>query len=364
MKIMDHYLTKNFLLPLIYCLFLFCLLYIIVDVFGHLDEILSNKVPLNILCKYYMAFIPVIFVQTSPVAALLAVVYMLSTLNKNNELTAARACGISVARLLLPIFVIGIILSLLIFLANENIVSKTVIAAERIKTDYIKESPAKRKNLKVIKDLTVYGKENQMIYAGSFNPINNQLDEIIILEQDQQQKLRRKITAKRARWTGREWIFFDAIIYSFTESGEPLGRPLVFEEKAIRFPETPKELLRYELQTGYMNYKELKNYIKRLSASDEKTINRLKSDLYFKTALPFVSVIIMLLGIPFALTTKRGGAMAGIGISVAVGLLYYGSIYFVLAMGKGGFLPPIVAAHLSNGVFFIVALFLLRRPPV
>ncbi|TSA57116.1 LptF/LptG family permease, partial [bacterium] len=84
-------------------------------------------------------------------------------------------------------------------------------------------------------------------------------------------------------------------------------------------------------------------------------------DLYFKTALPFVSIIIMLLGIPFALSTKRGGAMSGIGTSIFIGLLYYGSIYVVLAMGKGGLLPPLVAAHFPNILFLFIAFKLLKR---
>ena len=112
-----------------------------------------------------------------------------------------------------------------------------------------------------------------------------------------------------------------------------------------------------------MNYKELKDYIKRMAGGDKKTLNSLKTDLYFKASVPFVCIIIMLLGIPFALSTKRGGAMAGIGISVMVGLLYYGSIYFSLALGKGGILPPLVAANIANLVFLIIALVLIRRAP-
>ena len=365
MKILDRYLIKSFILPLIYCLFVFCLLYIIVDVFGHLDEVLRNKVPLAMLLQYYLSFIPIIFVQSMPVATLLAVVYMLSSLNKSNELTAAKACGISTARLILPIFFIGTILSLSIFLINENIVPKSVITAERIKTDYIEKSPAKRKNLKTINNLTVYGKENQMIYAKEFNPIDSKLVEIIILEHDKENRLRRKILASEAVWLGEEWRFYNCIIYRFDTSGEMVGNPLIFKNKIIGFPETPKELLKYEVQTEYMSYKELKSYIKRLSSGgDTKTMAGLKTELYFKGALPFVCFIIMLLGIPFALTTRRGGAMAGIGISVIVGLLYYGSIYFSLAMGKGGILPPMVAAHFSNVIFLIIALVLLKRSPM
>lgn len=364
MRILDRYIIKNFLMPLIYCLFLFCFLYVVVDIFGHLDEILKNKVPGSILFQYYLSFIPLIFVQSAPVAALLAIVYMLSVLNKNNELTAIKACGISMGRLLLPIFSIGVVLSLAIFLINENLVPRTVVTVNKIKTDYIEKLDDDQAKLKTVRNLTVYGRDNRMIYAKQFDPVNKNLLDIIILEHGEDQRLRRKVLAREAAWTGSNWMFYNCIIYRFDESGQPAGSPLVFDEKIITFPETPRELLRYEMQTSYMNYKELKNYIGRLIGSDSKTVSGLKTDLYAKTALPFVCIVIMLLGIPFALTTKRGGAMAGIGISVAVGLLYYGSIYFSLALGKGGLLPPLLAAHLSNIIFLIIAVTLMRRSPM
>ena len=364
MRILERYLIKSFILPLLYCLVLFCLLYIIVDIFGHLDEVLRNSVPALLLYQYYLSSVPLIFVQTAPVAALLAIVYMLSTMNKNNELTALKACGISIWRVLLPVFAIGMFLSVSIFLINENIVSRALITAERIKNDYIDKSPDKRKSQRVITDFTVYGKGNRMIYAKEFNPADNRLQGIIILEHDDSQRLRGKITASKATWTGKEWLFFDCSIYKFDRSGQPIGNPLVFEKRVIDFPETLDELSRYEVRTGYMNYKELKAYIGRLSGGDTKTINSMKTDLYFKTAVPFVCLIIMLLGIPFALVTRRGGVMTGIGISVVIGLLYYSSIYFSLALGKGGILSPLIAAHISNVVFFIIGVLLLRRCPM
>lgn len=363
MKIFDRYLIKKFLMPLAYCLFLFILLYVIMDIFGHLDEILRNKVPIGILFQYYSSFVPLIFVQTVPIASLLSVVYMLSILNKNNELVAARACGISTNRLLLPIFAIAIILSLISFLVNENAVPKGVVTAERIKAEYIEKDYGAHDKLKIIKNMAVYGKKNQLIYAQEFDPVKNRLIGIIIIERDDQHRLRRKILASEGIWKNGKWIFYDCIVYKFDISGKTIGNPSVFKKKVLKFPETPKELLKYGLQTGYMSYKELKSYIERLSGQNPKMLNSLKTELYFKSALPFVSIIIMLIGIPFALATSRGGAMAGIGISITIGLLYYGSIYFVLAMGKGGLLPPIVAAHISNILFFIIALILLKRSP-
>jgi len=364
MKILDRYLIKNFLLPLLYCLFLFCFLYVIVDIFGHLDEILKNKVPLAMLVKYYSSFIPLIFVQTTPIAALLSIVYMMSVFNKNNELTAAKACGISIMRLLLPVFAIGVVLSLFSFLVNENVVPKSIVTANKIKSDYIEKSPDRQKNIKLINDLTVYGKDNQLIYSKEFDLTKNTLKDIIIMERDKSQRLRRKILAQKAIWNGSDWVFSNCVIYRFDTTGKSSGNPLIFNEKILNLTDTPKELLRYEFQTGYMGYKELTNYINRLKDEDTKILKSLKTDLYFKSAMPFICIIIMLLGVPFALTTRRGSAMAGIGISVLVGLFYYGSIYIVLAMGKGGLLPPFVAAHLPNVVFSIIAVYLLKKSPM
>ena len=361
MKIFDRYLTKNFLFPLAYCLFLFMFLYVIADIFSNLEDILQNKVPIAILFQYYGSFIPTIFVQTLPIASLLAIVYMLSMFNKNNELTAAKACGISISGLLLPIFIISIMLGLLNFIMNETVVPNGMIKAERIKSEYIKSRYGDAKKASLIEDLTFYSKKNQLVYAQSFSLESNSLTGIIIIERDNEHRLRRKILAGKASWKNEKWTFYNCIIYRFDTAGKSSGNPLVFKEKIIDLAETPQQLQGYEFQSEYMSYKELKSHINRLSGSNSKILNSMKTDLYFKTALPFVSIIIILLGIPFALSTKRGGAMSGIGTSIFIGLLYYGSIYVVLAMGKGGLLPPLVAAHLPNILFLFIAFKLLKR---
>lgn len=361
MKIFDRYLIKHFLFPLVYCLFLFIFLYVTADIFGNLEDILKNHIAPAILLQYYISFIPSIFVQTLPIASLLAIVYMLSIFNKNNELTAAKACGISLKQLLLPVFIISVMLGLVNFIVNETIVPRGMVNAEKIKSQYIDSQHKLDKGPALIEDLTLYSKKNQLVYAQEFNMKNKSLTGIIIIERDNAHKLRRKILASSALWKEGKWVFYDCIIYRFDERGKSAGNPLVFKEKIIDLTETPEQLKRYEFQTGHISYAELENHIDRLSGSNPKILNSMKTDLYFKSALPFVSVIIMLLGIPFALSTKRGGAMSGIGISLFVGLSYYGSIYIVLALGKGGLLPPIVAAHLPNIIFLLIALRLLKR---
>jgi len=361
-KILDKYITKSFVLPLFYCLVIFYLLFIVADVLGHLDEILKNKVPLFILAQFYLSFSPLIFVQTAPIAALLATVYLLSSMNKNNELTAMKASGINLFSAIMPIFIIGIILGLCIFYVDENIAPGASVASNKIKTEYI-EAGKDKKEVKSVENLTVYGKNDQMIYAKRFNSADNTLHDIIILEHDKKQNLKRKIIAKKAIWTGGKWRFQDVIIYRFDELTQPKGMILNFDKKIINMPEDPSELLKGELTASYMNYPQLKTYIKRLEGENNVTINRLKTDLYFKLALPFCILIMILLGIPFALTTVRGGVASSMGLSIIIGLVYYACIGISLALGKGNFLPPLVAAHLPNVAFFVIAVTLIKRAP-
>ena len=100
-----------------------------------------------------------------------------------------------------------------------------------------------------------------------------------------------------------------------------------------------------------MSYRELKRYIKLFKMGSTKSLNRLKVDLCYRISFPFINFIIILIGAPFALHIRRGGALTGIGISIIIALFYYAFSAITLAFGKAGMLPPIVAAWLGNIVF-------------
>ncbi|MDD5237146.1 MAG: LptF/LptG family permease, partial [Candidatus Omnitrophica bacterium] len=77
MRILDRYILKSMWNTFIGCVLLFLFLYVIIDLFSNLDDLLKQRVAIELLAKYYLAFLPIIFVQTSPIACLLATVYSL-----------------------------------------------------------------------------------------------------------------------------------------------------------------------------------------------------------------------------------------------------------------------------------------------
>ena len=102
MRILDRYVLKNTILSFLGCIVLFIFLYLIIDLFSLLKDILENKVPLIIILRYYLLSLPLILVQVSPVACLISTIYTFGTLSRSNEIIAMRASGLSVLQIARP----------------------------------------------------------------------------------------------------------------------------------------------------------------------------------------------------------------------------------------------------------------------
>lgn len=360
MKIIDKYITRGFIWPFLYCLFIFLFLYVIIDLFGHLDDIIKQGIPFGVIKSYYLSSLPFIFVQTAPFAVLLATIFLLGNLNRNNEIIALRASGINSLRIIAPILLLGIAISLAVYLVNEKIVPEASVTSNTIKELQF-EKGQKQKNT-TLENVTIFGKEGKLFYARSYDIAAKTLSDVVILEHDKDQFLKRKITAEKMEWTGDKWRFYNCDIYRFNKNGEVIGKPSVFRApKILQFNETPEGLLKKQTQPEYMNYAQLKDYVRLLSLESKSTARKLLVDLHYKLALPFTSITIMLIGIPFALKRTRSGAMASMGISLAIAVVFYGANAILIALGKGGFLPPIISAWAANIVFAGLGIFLIKK---
>jgi Predicted permeases len=111
----------------------------------------------------------------------------------------------------------------------------------------------------------------------------------------------------------------------------------------------------FDFDNTITNYDILDEIIARFSPGKEWV------DLHYKIAFPMISLIIILVGAPFAMITTRGGVLIGIGMSIAIGLLYYASIAIFIAFGKAGILPPIASAWLGNVIFAALGIYLVNK---
>ncbi len=360
MKIMERYILREFIKALLYCLTAFIFLYIIADLFNYIDEMLRNHLPIRTILIYYATFVPTIFVQVSPIAVLLATIYTLSILKKSNELTAMRASGVSLWKIITPILFAGGLLSLIVYVVNDRVVPELMPISSEIREKKIREI-GKRKEKIVINNIAVFGADNRIIYARTFDTETNELKDVIIHQNDENQNLVMKLSAERAYWEGSRWIFENGTTYRLDKTGYIIGAPSSFRKKKVSIKEKPKDFMRKKWQPEFLNYRELKFYIDKFSKKASTTTRKLLVDLYYKTSFPFTNLVIIFIAAPLAFMVQRGGLLIGIGTSILIGLIFYGVLAVSIALGKGGILPPLLSVWLANILFSIAGFCLMKR---
>ncbi|MCM8780280.1 MAG: LptF/LptG family permease [Candidatus Omnitrophica bacterium] len=370
MRILDRYILKSMWSAFIACLLIFVFLYCIIDLFSHLDEVLKQKTPIDILIKYYMAFLPIIFVQISPIACLLATVYSLGNLNRDNEIVAMRSAGLSIWSISHVLIIFGFIVSILVFTVNEKFVYqaqdrmrvlKQQIESEKCKTP---KKEAKKQD-EVIKNLSIYGLGNRLFFINKFSVKENTIEGITILEQNKKHDLTAKIIANKGIWDGNLWKFYQVQTFQLNEKGRIIGEPRYSEEEIMDIPESPKDFLNQQKLPEFMNIAQLETYIWKLSQGGAKSIvQSLRVDLYSRYAFAFTSLIIIFLGVPFSMKIrKKAAGLSSIGVSIILSFIYYVTNAVAIALGKGAILPPLLSAWLANIIFFFISLYLISQLP-
>ena len=366
MRILDRYILKSVLFLFFMCLFTFLFLYIIIDLFSHLDEILKQQVSLNILTQYYLAYLPIIFVQVTPIACLIATLYTFANLNRHNEIIAMRASGLSIFGIAKTVIIFGVIISIFVFWVNDRFVPFSLSLVEKIK-DQMETGTKKtqEKEQEAVNNLSIYGSRNRLFFVNKFYFPKNTMEGIVILEHDEHQNITKKIVANEGVYRDGLWRFYKSITYNFDKNGQMVDEPQCFEEEIMTIPETPKEFLSQRQRPDFMTIAQLDDYIWKLSKSGATTVIRnLRVDLYQRFTSPLTSIIIILLGIPFALRIKkRATGLSSLGLAIMVGFLYYVLNAVSIAFGKAGILMPTLSSLLAHIIVLIFSLYLINTVP-
>src|SRR3989338_1993779 len=209
MRILDRYLAKQLIGPIIFCVLTLIFLVFIADIFDYLDEMIRNKTPIQYILLYYLVLTPQTFVAIIPWASLLATLYVLTSFNYHNEITAMKGAGLEITSIIRPLVFIGFVLGILSFLVSDQIVPYTSQKAYHILKERI-EKKKEKKERSVFENLTYYGGKNRLYYARLFDSHEQKIQDFIILWLDSKRNVKKKTVAKEVICTGTQWEFHQA----------------------------------------------------------------------------------------------------------------------------------------------------------
>ena len=366
MRILDRYVLKSVILVFISCLFTFIFLYVVIDLLTHLEDMLKHHASVIVVIKYYLSYLPIMFVQVSPFACMLSVLYTFGKMNHANEIIAMRSSGLSVAQIAKTVVVFGVMLSVFMFWLNDRVVPRSQALTEKLRIQVTEgANKVKDKYLEPIYNLSMYGTKNRLFFINKFTLRANTMEGIIILEHDEHQNLIKKVVAAKGVYSDGLWKFYKSITYNFDLNGQMIDEPQYYPEEIMAIPETPEQFATQMQRPDFMTIAQLEDYIWRLSRSGATSVIRsLRVDFYQRFTSPFTCLIIMLLGIPFALIMRRKATgMSSVGLSIMIGFLYYIIDAICAALGKGGVFFPLLAASLSHLIALSFGIYLIRTLP-
>lgn len=362
MKVLDRYLVRELMTPVIYATVALVFLLLIADLFDNLDDLLSNKTPLLIIGKYYLSLVPFSFMQIIPWATWLGAIFLLVNLGFHSELTAMKAAGLKVTTIIRPILFSGFLIGIFTFLVSDRLVPPAYRTANELRESYIegKEDVTKEKQYK---NVTYYSKGNLLSYFRTFWKHKKQVDGVVILWLDSNQgSNRQKMIAKTGSWTGSAWEFKEVTEYHMDSRGRILGEPRTYEKKLyedINF--SPAELASASSDSTFLSYRELKSWTKKLQENGVEVQSE-KVDLHARLAAPWQGLVMMIIIIPFlAKSTNR--KLIAFNVLICVGLVFTYHVFgaVTIALGKAGKIFPFASAWAANVLFAIGGLFYIEK---
>ncbi|MFP5229497.1 MAG: LPS export ABC transporter permease LptF [Acidobacteriota bacterium] len=364
--ILDEYVLREFLLTFAMVLVTFVMLMLVFTFFELLSDIIKNKTPLVTVGEYLINLTPSMIYLITPLSVLIGVLVVFGIMNRNSELTAMKATGVSLYRITVPVVAIAAILSVSLFIFDELYLPQANRRQEALR-NVIKGKPAEtfeHPGRKWIFGQQHPGQPSRIFYYEYFDSDIDTFGNISVFEfAPGSFNISKRIFASTAHWEPslHTWVFEDG--WDRTFNGDEIT---AYEEFPVRtFPEIgerPAYFSKEVRQSSEMSFNELASYIHDLRQSGFNTVP-LRVQLNHKLAYPLITLVMAVLAIPFALSMGKRGSLSSIAIAIGVAITYFVVSAFFEAMGNVSWLPAFLAAWSPDFLFGLAGAYLLLRTP-
>jgi LPS export ABC transporter permease LptF/LPS export ABC transporter permease LptG len=351
-RIVDLYMVRsflaNFLIILSACLLLVCLF----TFFEIIDDIFQNNIPYGLVLNYFIFLQPQLLMLLVPISVLIATLVTFGSLEKFNQITAFKSCGISVYRIAVPIFVFSLLVSGFMFVLQEYVLPYANQRQDGLRNT-IKGSPAQ---VSQPGRHWIFGEDGRLYNYYLFSYKLRTFVELSVFHLDfNSDEISEMVFAHQAEWdrVRQDWLLRNGWFRDF--KGQSFS---AFEAQSFEFAEHPEFFDEEVRDSSKMTFEELREYIANLQIGGFE-VDYLKTELYKKLSFPIVTVIMALLGVPFSLTMGKKGRLYGVAAGVILGIAYWGAFGVFDVLGANGLLAPIMAAWGPNVVFGTSATILL-----
>ena len=357
---LDWYILKKFFVTFIFCMLLFTVIAVAVDISEKTDDFVrSGLTTMQIIKLYYVGFVPWIWGLLYPLFVFIAVIFFTSKMALRAEVIAILASGTTYRRWLRPYLIGGIVFAIGLWFANAYGIPKANVIRSNFQAVYVDYNGPNGNNPLN----NFYRRMDSITYIGIKNyDTSNKSATNFFLEKVRDNKVFYNLRAQRLDWDGakKNWKLTFVEERKIDSSKELVKQiPSMNIDLHIK----PSDLRKDEYLKDKLTSVELEDYIKTEELRGTEGLNALKVEKFRRTSTPFTVLLLTIIGAVIAGRKTRGGSGLHLAIGIAIAAIFIISDRFSTVFSVKGNLPPVLAAWIPNVVFSIVAFYFYRRAP-
>ena len=326
------------------------LIFLVFTLFELVGEIVQNRVPIAVVLGYIFYLAPQVITYMAPLAILVGVMVTFGMMASGSQVVALKASGQSIYRMAVPVFCLAIGVSIGLF-AIQNFVLPTTNRQQEDLRQQIRSGQEPPRTVYQADRQWIFGKSNRIYYYRHFDATSDRFAELSIFDLDPETfQITRRLWASTATWDATAQVWLLEYGWERTFNGNRVTGGDAFREQRVPLPETPDYFKRPVSEADKLGYGELRSHIEELARSGFDVLD-LRIDLQGKIAFPLTCLVMAFVGLPFAFSVGKRGALYGVAVGLAIGLTFWGALGLFTQMGRYELLPPLLAAWGPNLLF-------------
>ncbi|MCK4920342.1 MAG: LptF/LptG family permease [Bacteroidales bacterium] len=358
LKVLDIYIIRKFLGTFFFSILIILSIAIVFDFSEKIDDFIENEAAFHdVIFEYYLNFIPYFTVLFSSLFTFISVIYFTSKMAYDSEIIAILSSGVNFARLLRPYMLSAFVIASFSFMLSNLVLPD----ATRIKLDfeekYIHSRPVSFDRKNIHRQI----EPGKFIYMESYSNVS-QTGYNFSMEKFEDGVLVSKLMADQIFWdsTKNKWTIRRYYIRDIDGLNETITTHRLIDTTINMYP---GDFMKRINIVEAMSLGELNEFISIAKMQGETNVTSYLIEKYRRTANPFSTFILTIIGVAVSSRKVRGGIGAQLGAGLVIAFGYILFMQFSSQFSISGSLPPLVAVWIPNFIFMFVAIILYRLAP-
>lgn len=359
-RLLDRYIVTEWVKVFALAMAGFVGLMLLSDGYNRIPEFLALDASVGTIVAYLLLGIVRNLSLLIPVSLLISVIFVLATMNRNQEIAAARAAGIGMGRLTAPLWVIGGLLAGLLALLNAVLVPDALEAQNSLQEEAQFAALKVKGGTAIAKGQAASvsfenSKSRRLWLISNLGLSAGQAFEVIVHCFDERGREVRRVSARFAAFRktplGWRWTFREGRELRFDPAtGSLMAQPRFQELATSGFDDDPEAMFYATKEPSKLSLREVSRIVDQAGFNPGGANSAYVMRYHAILSAPAICLVVIAVAIPFSVRPGRINPMVGVAQTFSLFLAFYFLSSFCSAFGESGALPPLVAAWIPAAV--------------